>query len=355
MKIIYINIIFIILIGLTIIPSKSFAGNDQRAGEAGSELLINPWARSTGWGGANSASIRGLEAMFLNVAGTAFTRKTELIFAYTNLIDGADVSVSAFGLTQRIGESSVLGISVTSLSFGESDITTVNNPDGGLGTFSMKYTNIAVSYAKEFSRSIYGGAVVKVLSGGVSNLSTTGVAIDAGIQYVTGDDDQMKFGMSMKNIGPTMKYTGDGISFRSVNPATDVSMTVNHRMEDFELPSLITIGGSYDFYFAEEDSLEMRNHYLTVAGNFTAISFGNDQYAVGAEYKYKYLSLRAGYLYEDGIDNEEDRIISYTGPSFGASVEIPLGKGGSFFSIDYSFKTADPLPGVHTIGAKITL
>ena len=36
----------------------SFAGNEQRAGQAGaSELLINPWARSSGWGNANSGGI----------------------------------------------------------------------------------------------------------------------------------------------------------------------------------------------------------------------------------------------------------------------------------------------------------
>ena len=30
--------------------SHSFAGNPQRAGQAGaSELLINPWARTSGW------------------------------------------------------------------------------------------------------------------------------------------------------------------------------------------------------------------------------------------------------------------------------------------------------------------
>jgi hypothetical protein len=57
------------------------AGNEQRAGQAGaSELLINPWARSSGWGGANTAGIKGLEALNLNVAGTAFTKKNRINF-----------------------------------------------------------------------------------------------------------------------------------------------------------------------------------------------------------------------------------------------------------------------------------
>ena len=48
------------------------AGNEDRAGSAGAtELLINPWARSSGWGSAGVSSVKGLEATFLNVAGLA--------------------------------------------------------------------------------------------------------------------------------------------------------------------------------------------------------------------------------------------------------------------------------------------
>ena len=37
---------------------SSYAGNEQRAGQAGaSELLINPWARTSGWAGANVAGV----------------------------------------------------------------------------------------------------------------------------------------------------------------------------------------------------------------------------------------------------------------------------------------------------------
>ena len=39
-----------------------WAGNDKRRGTAGAtELLINPWARSTGWGSAGVANVRGLD------------------------------------------------------------------------------------------------------------------------------------------------------------------------------------------------------------------------------------------------------------------------------------------------------
>ena len=57
----------IVFIAIMILPfQESFAGNEQRAGQAGaSELLINPWARSSGWAGANIAGVRGLEGCIL--------------------------------------------------------------------------------------------------------------------------------------------------------------------------------------------------------------------------------------------------------------------------------------------------
>ena len=69
-----------------VIPTMNLqAGNEDRAGSAGStELLVNPWTRSSGWGDAGISSIIGLEAMFTNVAGLAYADQTEIIFSRTN-------------------------------------------------------------------------------------------------------------------------------------------------------------------------------------------------------------------------------------------------------------------------------
>ena len=73
-----------------------------------------------------------------------------------------------------------------SVDFGTIERTTVDLPEGGLGNFHPKYTNIALSFAKEFSNSIFGGGSVKVINENISDLTASGVALDAGIQYITG-------------------------------------------------------------------------------------------------------------------------------------------------------------------------
>ena len=177
--------------------------------------MINPWARSSGWAGSNVAGVKGLESMFLNVAGTAFTKKTEILFCRTNYLKGTDININSFGLTQRVGETGALGLSIMSMDFGDIPITTVENPEGGIGTFSPQFINIALSYAKGFSDNIYGGLALKVISEKTANVSARGVAFDAGIQYVAGKYNQIKFGISLKNVGPRMHFSGDGLSFKT--------------------------------------------------------------------------------------------------------------------------------------------
>lgn len=335
---------------MNVVVLTGYSGNEQRAGQAGaSELLINPWARSSGFGGAYVSGVHGLEAIYLNVAGTAFTRSTELLFARTNWLVGTDIYINSFGFSQKVGESGVFSMAIMSLDIGEIEITTVELPDGGLGTFHPQYTNISLSYAKEFSNSIYGGMTIKIISGGISDLKTNGIAFDAGIQYITGKAEQIKFGIFLKNVGPTLDYKGDGMSFRGTVP-TGVIMTVEQRSAAYELPSLIKIGVSYDFYLSE-------NITLITAGNFTSNSFTRDQYHFGMQLSLmKMLELRGGFIYETGILEEVDRQTVFTGPSMGASVNIPLNKEkGSTFSVDYSYRFTDPFLGVHTIGAKVSL
>jgi hypothetical protein len=342
---------------LAISFNQIFAGNPQRAGQAGaSELLINPWARTSGFGGANIASVRGLEGIYSNVAGLAFTQKTEIIFSQTSWLqygskmfsaEDAVSTISSFGFSQKMGESGVLGFSVMSMDFGDIEITTVELPDGGIGTYSPKFMNMSVSYAKIFSNSIYGGATVKIISEQISNVGASGVALDAGIQYVTGAKDNMKFGISLKNVGPRMSYTGDGLSFRGiVGDGDDYKMTVEQRSSELELPALLNIGMSYD--------LNVQRHRITGAGAFTSNSFQKDQYRLGGEYSYREMFMvRMGYTYEEGISNSSTTALR--GPSAGFTVELPMGDNGSTFGLDYSYRHTDPFQGSHTIGARVNL
>jgi hypothetical protein len=349
MKSFYKYLITLVIIGMLIIPeSYLYAGNKDRSGQAGAtELLINPWARSSGWGNVSTANVKGLEAMFINVAGLAFTKRTDLVFSHTTYLKGTDINLFAFGFSQRIGDAGVIGMNVVSMSFGEINVTTPDSPEGGLGKFKPNLLNISVAYAKAFSNSIYGGITIKIISESIADVSAQGIAIDAGIQYVTGDMEQIKFGIALKNIGPRMKFSGDGLLETAFFPEQANAFSMSTPSESFELPTALDIGASYDFYIGDWNR-------LTIAANFRSNSFGKDQFMGGLEYSLKtYLMLRVGYTYEDGITKKEDRTTVFTGPSAGITVSVPTNKEkGSSIDIDYSYRATDPFSGTHSIGAR---
>ncbi len=341
-----------------------YSGNKDRVGEAGAtELKINPWAASSGLGGSNTASVIGVEAMNLNVSGLAFLNKTEMVFSSTNWLSGSDITINSLGFGQRLNESSVLGISVMAMSFGRIDITTVDQPEGGeLGKFSPLFLNIGVSYSKAFSNSIYGGFTVRSINQQIANASARGVALDAGIRYVTGVKENIKFGISLRNIGPKMQYSGDGFSESVI--FNDIEYTLEQRSQGYELPAILNIGATYDFHFrTKEDTVKLTkaSHILSVSGNFLSNAFGNDQMMLGLEYSFKrFLKVRAGYSLEQGgkilnTENSRDFTNAFTGPSAGLSLNLPLNKNVSFMGIDYSYRPTVSFAGTHSIGIRIHL
>ena len=338
-----------IIIGFT--STEAFAGNKDRAGQAGAnELLVNPWAASSGWGNAGMACVKGVDAIWSNVAGISFTNSLDLNFSYSNWLAGSGTSVVSFGLLTRVSESVVAGLSVMSMSFGEIQRTTTENPDGGIGTYKPSLMNINIAVAKSFSNSIHGGFVLKIISESIADLTGTGVALDAGIQYVTGITDNIHFGIALKNIGPTMKYGGDGLSYSVLFDGMSSNITVVQRADEFELPTQLNIAAAYDFNFENASR-------LTLAMNFNSNAFSKDQFIFGAEGSIRdILMLRAGYTFESGAAKDiEDSDCSnvYKGLSLGATVQAPLNKKGLKVCLDYSYHNTAHWNGTHQIGARI--
>lgn len=341
------------------------AGNPDRIGQAGAtQLNINGWGQSSGWGWAGVAGARGIESIYLNVGGMARTSGTQVGFTRTNWLRGTDININTFGVTQTLGGGdNSLGLAISSIDFGQIPITTVEQPEGGLGTFSPRFTNISLAFAHKFTPTISGGMVVKTYSESITNAKAQGVALDAGISYVTDSkrddakENDIKFGISLKNVGPDGSYSGDGLSFKAANnlfPTSD-EQTLAIRTQRFNLPTLINIGGSYDFQLDKDKAVYFNR--LTTAFTFTSNAFSRNQFTVGAEYAYKeMIMVRAGYAYEQGITSRETATTIFTGVSAGLTFEVPFGKEtNNKFALDYSFRHTYFTEGTHSFGVRVTL
>ncbi len=345
------------------ISATSFAGNKDRSGQAGaSELLINPWAASTGVFGMNIANVKGMEAMKTNIAGLSYTDGTEIGFSYGAYLKGTQVGINNLCFAQKLGSAGVVGVNLQSMSFGEIDETTFDQPDGGGGTFKPQFFNIQIGYAKSFSRAIHAGLGVTYVSEAISNIRASGACFEAGVQYVTGARDNFHFGVTLRNVGTNMRYTGEGFAINSEAP--DNETYVMNRLtpsDKFEMPTYLSIGASYDFFLDEKnmkDEKDMPKHRLTAMLGFTSNSFNNDYIGAGLEYGFREMfMLRAGYRYEKGIGSYDESTTFYKGFSAGATVNARLGKAGSpNLAFDYSFRpTQRPDNGVHMFSLRFLL
>src|SRR6185295_19833714 len=116
----------------------------------------------------------------LNVAGLAFTKRTELVFAHTEWLSGSGIKFNTFGFSQSLGKNGgVIGADVMSIDFGDIPITTTSLPEGGLGNYHPQFINIALAYSKVFSNSIYGGIVVRGISESIADAGALGISLDA--------------------------------------------------------------------------------------------------------------------------------------------------------------------------------
>lgn len=340
----------ILLIPVIFFADGLCAGNPDRQGEAGAyELTMNPWARAAGLHTMTTSMISGVEALWLNPAGLARINRTELLIGHTQYLRGSGISMNALGFAQKMGKNGVLGFNLVSLDFGDILVTTTQLPGGTGATYSPSFFNLGVSYAYTFENKVSVGILLRGISESTSDLSAFGFAIDAGVQYVNGPEDNFKFGISLRNVGSPMRFGGEGLSFQGDSPEgeTPYQLTFDQRSAGFELPSLLNIGTSYDFH------LDKRNR-LTVLANFTANSFSRDELGAGVEYAFNNIFfLRTGYKYElEGVDNKN----VYTGFSAGFGIEAPFKKGSNQkLGIDYGYRASNPWNGSHNISLKISL
>jgi len=117
------------------------------------------------------------------------------------------------------------------LDFGDIRETTTALPEGTGSTFSPNFNNIGIGYSRVFDNKISVGIAVRAVSEQISDLRASTIAMDAGVQYVTGDDDQFKLGISLRNLGGKMKFRGDGIAEQVT--IGDYTIAVDQRTSGF--------------------------------------------------------------------------------------------------------------------------
>lgn len=326
-----------ILLGLVIVSMlglsalDAYAGDKKRRGTAGaSQLLIPVTARNASLGASLTSGLSdlsGLEAIYSNPAGLVNNQGTGAIFSRMEYV--ADIGVNYFGVAQSFGQSSV-AFTVTSWDFGTIAKQTELSPEITSVTYDASFVTAGLTYARQFTDRIAAGATMKVITETIDDVSGSAVAVDAGMTYVVGESG-LRLGVSLKNIGTAMNYSGVGLTRQVRIPGQAPDATNNALVlesEGVELPSLLNFGVAY--------TREMgAGALVTVLGNFRSNSFDQDQYSGGIEVNlFEMLDLRGGFEMTPDQD-----LTMFTGANFGAGLNVEF--GGTMLHLDYAYRATD--------------
>jgi hypothetical protein len=327
-------IIAVILLGVNSI----FAGGGTRNGTGGaSELIIPVGAEGIALAGSGVATANGLEALFYNPAGFAgMTNSVTAEFSTMSYI--ADIGVEYGAVGVNFAGFGNVALDIKSLNIGAIPITTDDQPDGTGQTFTPEFLVAGLSYAKPLTDRISIGLTFHYISETIAQVSASGFAVNAGVQYKDiGDISGLDFGLAINNIGPQMTFGGPGLLIKaaptgSLSTPTDAFLRAPSfyaiEAAAFDLPSSIDIGLGYKLDFDNVNAVQ-------ISGTFENNNFSGDLYDVGAEYGYnKMFFARVGYSYSPP-DQDANYIYGFTA---GAGISYDL--GGVTAKIDYAYRSA---------------
>jgi hypothetical protein len=318
----------ILAVGLVLLWAPVLhAENDNQFGTSGAhELRIPMGTRNIAIAGSGIADVKGVESIFWNPAGLSRLQGTQVAVTHLNYL--LDVTVNHAGIATKLGDMGSLAFSIKALTMGDIDVTTEQNPEGTGELFAPAMTVIGITFARQLTDRVSFGATGMYINENIHLVRASGVAFDFGFIY----DPQwqgLRFGATMKNYGPDMRYDGSGFDKDVPLPGIDPGIpdkTVRTRSAAFELPSYVQFGGAYDV-------VNQNRNQATLFSSFQSNNYSNDEYRFGAEYGYdETLFLRAGYV-ESNLD---EYINDFT---LGGGLRVAWGE--AHLTLDYAWTNAE--------------
>ena len=223
-------------------------------------LELETGIRGVGMGGAQTAAGRDISSSFYNPVNISYIEGQEAFFNKTNYI--VDISHSFLGYAKQLSDLDVAGINIFFLDSGwipeTTDEANTGNDIGSLGNFKVYNFLVQGSYSRIINERLRVGAGFKYFREDIDNMYMQGMAFDIGCHYDIGLG--IKLGLSINNIGPEVKFEGDGLQ-QYVDETVSPSTVLMTSTESFSIPRLIRIGVESKVMGSEKTSF-IRNQLL---------------------------------------------------------------------------------------------
>lgn len=329
--------LFILLSAATLMYGQTKVGST-----AAPFLSIGIGPRAVGMGGAFTATANDITALYWNPAGVSRVGGSAAYFSHTKWF--ADINFNYAAAMLSLGDWGTVGGSVTLLDYGETEVTTIKEPDGTGETYGAKDISMGLHYAMNLTDRFSIGGTVKYVQQSIWNTSASTVAFDLGVLFLS-EIYGLRIGATISNFGGDMTMDGkDLLVLYDVDPGifgNNDQVLAKLKTDPFPLPLTFKVGIAMDVVNTQDLKFTVGLDALHPNDNSESIN-------VGGEVTYKNLiSLRGGYksLF---LDNAEEGLTLGVGlnydiaPNLGLSVDYAyqdfgLLKNTQFFSLGIKF------------------
>ena len=287
---------------------------EARLGGAGAQFLVlGGGCRSVALGGAYVALAEGADAIYYNPAGLAVLDASTVFFSHGELF--ADM----------VGISGVAHLS------GDIKRTTFEDQESSLGeTFSANDFALGLSFARMMTDKFTAGLTFKFINQNIDKVNASSWAFDVGGTY-SPRAGNMKLGFAIRNFGPDLVYSGDGLGLTIGMPdysLVDEDIPATYKSEPYPMPLIFQMGLTYNIVSAGSNR-------LIAAVDGLHLSDQDETFNAGLEY---------------GFNDSYFARIGYTGrqqmgltAGLGARVTLT---SGILASIDYSYEDHEYMDGI---------
>jgi hypothetical protein len=269
---------------LLLIPILTYSQEFAKVGTVGAQFLkVGIGARGAGMGGAYEAISNDITAIFWNPAGLSQMKGSSIYLSHIEYL--ADIGYEALACAREFPNIGVFGLSLAYMSSGDIERTTVEQPEGGIGTFSVESMLAEITFSRRLTDKFSFGANVKLVSEKYDEQTSNAWATDLGIIYYTGFHS-LRMAMSIRNFGPEIHLSGTYLDYDNGTLLTDPKEYL-----PYHFPMTFKLGLAMEV-------MNNDNGRVTVAGDIVHPNDNVETINTGAEaLLWKSLALRGGYTF----------------------------------------------------------
>jgi hypothetical protein len=285
----------VVICTLLLLAGNLSAQPIQNAGSAGAQFLkIGVGARAMGMGGAYASMSDDPAALAWNPAGIGTIYALRISAEHTSWVAGIDHNF--VGLVVPVTDQFNLGLHTIFVSSGDIEITTIDNPEGTGQFYDASDIAVGLTSSIRLTTQLTFATTLKYIEERLYDVSSSGVAIDAGMWYAT-EFNGLNLGFVVSNLGFDQEFSGRSLEVQYDPPEPGEPLADSELQTlPFSLPLTFRASGSIDlFRMSDEPS---GDHSLITALDFIQHTDTEERLALGMEYTWRgLLSLRSGYLF----------------------------------------------------------